>query len=293
MNFYDHKVGDEKDIEMLTQNARLNNGKVLDYASGIVNDKWKGWRQYSHGGADAGYRTFVSVFPDLKMGFIVFSNIGEFNTGQKAHEMADLFIKDTTAQKEVAKNDKRDSAAAILKDTLTMKKFVGNYISDAGLPVDFTLKNGQIHYEVFEETNFLIRDSKDTFSIPQAPQIKFVFAQKGKDTTIDLITPDVLYHLQKYKKDTSQPDEVLKKYTGTYYSPELDCRYGIALKDHHLFLTNAKYDDAKLTLIGKDDLTNDNWWMNHLLMLRDSKNNISGFEVNSGRIMHLKFNKIE
>ena len=104
MNFYDHKVGDEKDIETLTQNARLNNGKVLDYASGIVNDKWKGWRQYSHGGADAGYRTFVSVFPDLKMGFIVFSNIGEFNTGQKAHQMADLFIKDTTAQMEVVKN---------------------------------------------------------------------------------------------------------------------------------------------------------------------------------------------
>ena len=174
-----------------------------------------------------------------------------------------------------------------------MKKFVGNYIGDAGLPVDITLKNDQIHYQVFDETNFLIRDSKDTFSIPEAPQIKFVFELKGKDTTVDLITPDVLYHLQKYKKDTAQSDEVLKKYIGTYYSPELDCRYGIVLKDHHLFLTNAKYDDAKLTLIGKDHLTNDTWWMNHLLMLRDSKNNITGFEVNSGRIMHLKFNKID
>jgi hypothetical protein len=78
-----------------------------------------------------------------------------------------------------------------------------------------------------------------------------------------------------------------------YYCPELDCKYGIVLKDHHLMLTNSKYNDAKLTLIGKDHLINDNWWINHLMMKRDSKNSIIGFEVNSGRVMHVRFNKIE
>ena len=102
-----------------------------------------------------------------------------------------------------------------------------------------------------------------------------------------------MFHLKKYIKDTSQTNEILKKYTGVYYCAELDCKYGIVLKDHHLILTNSKYNDAKLTLIGKDHLMNDNWWINHLMMKRDSKNNITGFEVNSGRIMHLKFNKIE
>ena len=78
-----------------------------------------------------------------------------------------------------------------------------------------------------------------------------------------------------------------------YYCPELDCKYGIVLKDHHLYLTNSKYNDAILTLFGKDNLMNDNWWIDHLLMKRDIKNNIIGFEVNSGRIMHLRFNKID
>ena len=113
------------------------------------------------------------------------------------------------------------------------------------------------------------------------------------ETQKKLFTPDQLYHLNKYIKDTSQSNEVLKKYTGIYYCPELDCKYGIVLKDHHLFLTNSKYNDAKLTLIGKDHLTDDNWWINHLMMKRDSKNNIIGFEVDSGRIIHLRFNKIE
>jgi CubicO group peptidase (beta-lactamase class C family) len=293
MNFFDHKVGDQKDIDMLTQKGKLNNGKELSYALGIASDTYNGWRQYSHGGGDAGYRTHVAVFPDLKMGFIVFSNLGDFNPGEKVYAIADFFIKDTAAKKEGIKKDQRDSTAAVLKDTLSIKKFTGNYIGEEGLPFSFDIRNSQLHYHIYNENNFLIKELKDTFSIPQAPEIKFIFGIKGKDTTVDLITPDQLVHLKKYIKDTSQTNEILKKYTGVYYCPELDCKYGIVLKDHHLILTNSKYNDAKLTLIGKDHLMNDNWWINHLMMKRDSKNNITGFEVNSGRIMHLKFNKIE
>jgi hypothetical protein len=101
-----------------------------------------------------------------------------------------------------------------------------------------------------------------------------------------------VYHIKKYIKDTVQTDAVLQSYTGTYYCAELDCKYGIVLKDHHLVLTNAKYDDAKLTLVNRDHLTNDNWWINHLMMVRNNKHIITGFEVNSGRIMHLKFAKM-
>jgi len=70
-------------------------------------------------------------------------------------------------------------------------------------------------------------------------------------------------------------------------------KYGIVVKDHQLMLTNAKYSDTRLTLVNSEHLTNDYWWINHLIMIRDNKNNITGFEVNAGRIMHLKFNKIK
>lgn len=292
MNFYTHKVGDQKDIDQLTEKGKLNNGKELSYALGIANDTWRGWRHYSHSGGDAGYRTYVTVFRDLKMGFIVFSNLGDFNPGQKAYAMAELFIKDTSSKKEEIKKDLRDSAAAVLKDTISIKKYMGHYISDDGLPFSFTLKNQQLHYQIFEESNFLIRDQKDSFSIPHAPEIKFVFNPTARNTTVDVITPDQVYHLNKYIKDTAQSIETLKKYTGTYYCPELDTKYGILLKEKQLFLTHFKYNDTKITLVGKDHLLNDHWWINHLMITRDAKKNITGFEVNSGRIMHLKFNKI-
>jgi len=293
MNFYDHKIGDQQDISMLTQKGKLNSGKELSYALGIVSDTYKGWRQFSHSGGDAGYRTHVAVFPDLKMGFIVFSNLGDINPSAKLYQMADIFIKDTTTKKEAVKAEKRDSVAAVLKDTVYMQKFVGSYIDESGLPFSFDIRNRKLYYKIYNQNNFLIKERNDTFSISDAPEIKFVFSTKAKDTLVDIFTPDQSYHLKKYVKDTSQPDEVLKAYTGVYYCPELDCKYGIILKDHQLMLTNDKYNDTKLTVVNNDHLTNDYWWINHLMMIRDATNDITGFEVNSGRIMHLKFNKIE
>ena len=293
MNFYSNKVGDQRDIDTLTLNGLLNNGKQLPYAMGIINSTWKGWRQYSHSGADAGYRTYISVFPDLKMGFLVFSNLSEINTAAKANEMAAIFINDSTATSKVPVSIAKDSNAAILKDTLQIKKFAGDYISEEGVQFSFDIKRNKLYYHNNMVVDFLLQKSKDSFSIPQVPGSSVVFGMYKKDTTVDINIADQSYHLVKFINDTAQSIEFLKKYEGIYYSRELDCKYGIVLKDRHLVLTNAKYNDAKLTLIGKDHLTTFSWWMNHLVIKRDRKNNIIGFEVNSGRIMHLLFNKIE
>jgi CubicO group peptidase (beta-lactamase class C family) len=293
MNFYDISVGDKNDIVNLTQKGKLNNSKELSYASGIVSDKYKGWRQFSHGGSDAGYRTFITIFPDLKMGFIVFSNLGDFNPSSKAYQMAELFIKDTTKLITSIKEEKRDSSAALLNDVLSLKNYLGDYISEEGIALNLEIKNAKLYYHTGNETQLLIRELDDTYSMFSEPDVKFKFSIQIKDTTLNVITTDENYHLKKYIKKASQEDQMLKVYTGVYYCPELDCRYCIVLKDHNLFLTNNKYNDTRLTLAGADHLLNDFWWMNHLLITRNKSNQITGFEVNSGRIMHLKFNKIE
>jgi CubicO group peptidase (beta-lactamase class C family) len=292
INFYDHKVGDQKDIDMLTQKGKLNSGKEINYALGISSDKHNGWKQFSHSGGDAGYRTFVSVFPDAKMGFIVFSNLGNFNPGDMANKMTDLFIKDTAKQMTADKEKKRDSAAAIIKNLSSLKNYPGDYISDEGVALAIEIKNSKLYYRVDDDSYLLMNDSKNTYSMFVAPDIKFDFSTNSKDTSIAITTPNELYRLKKYTKQIPS-DQTLQEYTGIYYCPELDCKYGIAVKDHHLVLTNNKYNDTPLTLAGTDHLMNDFWWMNHLMVRRDQSKKIIGFEVNSGRVMHLKFDKIQ
>lgn len=291
MNFYDQRVGDQKIIAQLAHKGKLNNGKELSYAAGIVVDKYKGWKQYSHGGADAGYRTFMSVFPDLKMGFIVFSNVGDFNTSAKARQMADLFVKDTAKIIAPLIKEKRDSTAALINDISPLKKYLGDYISEEGIALGLEIKNSRLYFRVGGESQVLIRDSVDVFSILNSPEVKFKFSIRLKDTTVTINTPGETYFLKKYTKIASP--NILQTFTGMYYSPELDCKYGIVLKDHQLFLTNNKYNDTKLTMAGPDHLLNDYWWINHIIVKRDHANQIIGFEVNSGRILHLQFNKIK
>src|SRR5436190_3343498 len=295
MNFYTHKVGDQKDIDRLTQKGKLNSGKELNYALGIASDTYNGWRQFSHGGADAGYRTYLTVFPDLKMGFAVFSNLGDFNPGGKVYDIVSLFITDTAKHNLVQAPKNIDSSKAVLKDTMAIKKFTGSYISDDGLQINFRLSDKKLYADAFGRTFLLTRGEKDSFSLFIDPGVKFLFSgHAAGDTTVFVaFSRDEKHLLKTYVPDTSQPDVLLRGYTGNYYCPELDCKYGIALKDHHLVLSNSKYNDTRLTLVGSDHLVNDFWWMNHLLIIRNSKKEITGFEVNNGRIMHLRFNKVE
>lgn len=290
MNFYDHKVGDQGTIDVLTRKAKLKGGQELNYALGIGSSDYKGWKLYSHDGADAGYRTSLSVFPDLKMGFIVFSNLDDIDVGRLVSSMADLFIIERKGQSTAIK---LDSSLAIVKDSSSLKKYLGDYICAEGLQVSFNLKNSRLYYQAFARDYLLKEISTDSFVNMVHPEYNFAFKIKGKDTLAEFTRNYRFHILKKYIPDSTRSDEVLQTYVGTYYCPELDCRYGIILKDHHLMLTNAKYNDTPLTLVGNDHLKNDFWWMDHLYILRDKKNHITGFDVNSDRIMHLRFNRID
>ncbi|MBA2500541.1 MAG: serine hydrolase [Chitinophagaceae bacterium] len=294
-NYYSPKAGDSKDIIQLTENGKLNSGKQISYALGIESDLYKGWRVFRHSGANAGYRTNISVLPDLKMGFLVFSNVGNFSSVAKTNEVADLFVIDTLRNETISANAATDSSLAILKDITMLKQVEGNYLSDAGLQLKFSIRNGKFYTEAFGQSYLLIQRQKDTFSLFNDPNIQFYFGKnfdKRKSGVIILPNQEP-QSIKKYSTNEVFNDTILKAYTGTYFSTELDCSFKIVLKDHQLLLTNNKYNDANLILVGKDNIIDKSEILSHLKILRNTNNKITGFEVNSGRFMHLKFHKIK
>lgn len=293
MNFYDPRAGNQRDIDLLTRRSRLNDSTELNYGLGIELMPYKGWRQFSHSGADAGYRSNISVFPDLKMGFIVLSNVADSDPTGKTNAIADMFISDTTLKNRSLKQEPLDSTRAILKDTLSIRKYLGNYMSEAGLPVSLKLKDKMLYYQLYEDSKLLVRDSSNTFLIYETPDIRFVLGMQQADTTIDIFSLKTYNHLTKYNLNRKLDNKFLKLYTGSYYSHELDTRYNIVLKDNQLWLTHSKYNRTRLFLINDDQLINDFWWMQNLRVLRNDKGIITGFEVNCGRINHLQFLKMD
>jgi CubicO group peptidase (beta-lactamase class C family) len=292
MNFYDHQVGTQQDIEQLTQKGKLNNGNESSYALGIGVGTFKGFKQYSHNGADAGYRTAVSVFPDLKMGFIVFSNLGDFEMN-KLNEITALFVKDTTKKVTDQANRMVDASSTDLKDIARAKGFSGNYIADDGDQLSFKLYKEKLYWERYGRMDVLLNLEKDSFQVVNAKDLKFLFNITATGDTLVKESWPGGRSLVKYASANNLTDKQLQAYAGMYYCPELDCKYGIVVKGTDLMLTNNKYEDTKLKLTSKDHLFSDYWWMGHLKIMRNSKKEIAGFEVSNGRVMHLQFDKLK
>jgi CubicO group peptidase (beta-lactamase class C family) len=290
MNFYDTRVGNQQSILQLTQKARLNDGTELNYAAGIISANYKGWKQYQHDGADAGYRTYITVFPELKTGIIVLSNLSEINAQEKASQIADLLISEKTAVPK-AEEKKRD-AKIPAAELPFIEKQQGDYFgNEVNMTMSLILKNDSLHGRMGTNEFLMTRESKNAYSIFYVPSIKFNFNQQSGDHDLTMNTPGDAYHFTRLPNKIQADDKSLLEYTGIYYSPELDCTYKIVLKDHQLYLINSKYNDTKLTLFGPDHLLNDTWYMKHLLVTRDKSKQITGFEVDSWRVMHLKFVK--
>lgn len=291
-NFFKPVAGTSADITQLVQNGKLNDGTELGYALGIMSDKYKGYRQYSHSGGDAGFRTFFTVFPELKLGFMVFSNLGEVNTYEKAYQLADLFIRDTTTAKP-AVIAAVDTNKAIIKNINAIKKFTGDFVSDEGAQFSFVLRNNKLYWQRYGSDDLLYPGLKDSFVVAKSPDVKFVFSTTAdKRIIVNQYWPGNQRLLEHSVTDSILTPKKMQAYVGVYYCPELDCKYAIEIKDSSLVLTNRKYSDSNLKLVGDNHFFTDYWWMRHLKTITDGKKNITGFEVNDGRVMYLRFNKL-
>jgi CubicO group peptidase (beta-lactamase class C family) len=287
-SLYVPKQGDQETVRILTTKLTLNSGERLSYGCGIIVSTYKGWKQYAHGGSDAGFRTHMAVFPEMKMGFVVLSNVGDFDSDSKVHALADLFIEEKKIE---PKSGFETSQPKMLTDTLALAKLAGDYIGDDGLPLSFEQKGAELYYHLFDQTALLQQESTNSFSLGGADHVRFIFKTNGDGTTVVVKAADQFYHLEKYKKNVAQTAQALKLYLGTYHSPELDYKYEIVIRNGQLFITSPKYN-SPITFLNADHLLNENWWMSHLTMLRNTKNDITGFEVNAFGVKHLKFYKI-
>lgn len=288
MNFYQTRAGTPADIARLTETTPLNNGKLNNYAHGIIVSEQAGWRKYSHSGSDAGYRSFISVFPELRMGFVLLSNVAEFQSGAMADALSRIFIPEKGA--EGPSRIGPDSSRAHFADAAWLKRVAGHYASDDGLHVELVPKGNNLFIRIGSDERMMAGRPDDTLGVLAIPDIRLVVHKNGKD--ISFLHGGETTFLVRQPESPHTAAE-LRTYTGRYYCPELDVTYNIELRGNQLYMTHHKYNDTPVRLIGKDHLFPAQYrWMGHLLVLRDAKGSITGFEVNHNRIQHLWFDKL-
>lgn len=292
MNFESPKVGNSKIIEQLNTLAVLNNGETFGGAYGQFVDQYKGLNQIQHGGADAGYRTYLGRFPDQKFAVVVFSNFANSNPGGLALQVADLYLKDKQTIAESI--EPTEVPASITLSTEVLNTFTGDYWNEVeSYSRKIYIKNDTLHYSRGEgNVSLLVPIDNTTFQMLDVPSdLKVKFEnENGQKKMIVSMNNENPSTFENYIP-TSYSTNELQQFTGTFYSEELSTAYSIVVKDDKLIVTHPRHSDFAITPIKKDLFSGDPWFFGLIQFERNTSNVITGMKVSSGRVSGLYFQK--
>jgi CubicO group peptidase (beta-lactamase class C family) len=93
-NAADQKVGDAEFLRLELTPGRFNDGKPHDYAMGLYIRSFMGLREVSHSGSTAGYRAYLTRYPQQHVSVAVLCNASSATAERYAHAVAELYLGD-------------------------------------------------------------------------------------------------------------------------------------------------------------------------------------------------------
>lgn len=183
-NFEKVKVGNPNIMKIMESRYVLNNGDTIDYAFGQVAGKYKGLTTWSHGGADAGYRTFLLRFPEQHYSISVFSNDASFPVGDLAYQVADLYLKDQLKEQSKPPAQQQNPPPAETPfdpSTVKLQDYAGAYFSpELETTYWFEVKNDTLVSHHQRHDDMQLKPTKtDGFNIGILGNLEF-YRDKGK-----------------------------------------------------------------------------------------------------------------
>jgi CubicO group peptidase (beta-lactamase class C family) len=289
-NFSNIKIGDSTIINKMNKLAVLNNGETFGGALGQFVGQYKGLNEIQHGGADAGYRSYLTRFPDENFSVIVLSNSAELNASSTAHKVVDIYLKDKL-EKEAVKEGKSTKTDFVVSADI-LSTYVGNF-ELPGFEIEITESNGQLYGTPAGVAGALLIPSSTT-----------KFKVDGVEATVEFI-PNGGENIKSFKlSQNGQTMEAvranifdktavnLSDFSGEFYSEELSTTYSFTMVDGKLTAKHSRLSDFGLDLIKEDVFRSDAWFFGQVEFVRDTNSIITGFKVSTGRVKNLYFKKI-
>ncbi len=278
-NFATGKVGGPEFAKTMETRARLNDGTGIGYALGLIIGEYRASREVAHGGATAGYRTYLARYTDAGVSIALLCNAGSADSMRLARRVADLFVRDAGP----SPVEPRDPNA------LTMDKLVGLYRSVATGEVIRIMANDARLFAGFSgETDlgpparneYRTGSTRYIFEIDPRTSIVRMQRQTGKQPPVRFIK------VSEFKPTAAR----LKDFAGAYFSGELRAQHVVSVREGKLFVRVAPQPETELVPLDEDAFRAvDGSWQ--LTFTRNRNGRIDGYTVFTGRIRHLRFER--
>ena len=280
---------------MMTQQGILNNGEVLDYASGLNIREYKGLKTISHGGSFVGFRAEFVRFPEQHVSIAIFANRADANPTRMAYQVADILLKENFATSKIENSNMKDdtSQKIVQLTTSELERFSGNYWnSESSLARKIYVKNDTLRY---------FRSARSESTLVPVSENEFKMLNVGSDVIVKFYNDDQGNKVMSFSQNDSEPSiskeyqpkdyssTALLDFEGMYYSKELAVNFILKVKNDALTLY---INDVEVTPL-KEIMTN-LFNLNGYGTIQFSTNDngeISTFRLAAGRVNNLIFEK--
>ncbi len=282
-NFDTGTVGGGTLAASLLERGVLNDGTPIDYAFGMTHGVYRGVPIVGHGGADAGYRADFVRFPGQRLGVATFCNHAAANPGALARRAAEIFLPDGLLTPAPAPPGPDDSAEVPLPPE-RLTRIAGLYWNEKYSVVRrFVLDAGRLHFLLGGQRIPLKSLGAGAFVMTASPWIRLSFTEKPAGGVQLKAEQDLeLIRMEPFEPTQKQ----LEEYVGVYRSDEMDAVFRISMKDNRLQLLRTKLAASSIDPLFKDTFQIPAFAMH---FSRDSAGRVIGFQLEGGRILHLKF----
>ena len=295
MNFSNMKVGDSTIINKMNKPAILNNGKAFGGALGQFVGEYKGLKEIQHGGADAGFRSYLTRFPDENFSVAVFSNSAEFDAGRLAHKVVDIYLKDRIKVEPTKKGVEKESASeviAVAQNVLTT--YVGDFELQPGFIISISLNDGQLSGKATGQPVVSLTPLSITEFKVEGVEAKIAFIpNEGKNTKLIKLHQGGQIMDAPRIKEFDKTIVNLSDFSGDFYSEELTTTYNFTIVNDILVAKHSRLSDFNLNPMKKDMFTGEAWFFGQVEFIRDSNDVITGCKVSNGRVRNIYFEKVK
>jgi CubicO group peptidase (beta-lactamase class C family) len=264
-------------VSALETRGVLNDGRKIAYALGLVVDTYKGLKDVSHGGATAGYQTFLARYPDNKVSVGVMCNGTSPSAGLIAANITDEIF---GPYPETAKTE----PAKISEDEL--KRFVGIWRSEkTHAPARFNIDNGVPRWS----GGRLVPMGGGQFSAG-GNQLRFTFDKEGKPVSAETVDSDGEVRRFVRETDWTPTPEDLASFKGDWFSEEAGATFTVAVDGGKLFIKQRPATSLGMQPIYKDHFDVQGYvvWFT-----REKNGKVNGMHVGASRMRDMPFVRVK
>jgi len=264
-------------VEALETTGVLNDGRKISYALGVTVTNENGHRKVSHGGSTAGYQTFLSRYPDLKLSIAVMCNGASRNPAALERDIFNEIAGPFPVPKP--------------PDTIELKpeelqKYVALWRNEkTHLPERTVIENGALRLA----GQAVLRPLRDGSFLGGSAKIRFQMGTNGKPISVEVDTGEAVNRYIAEMQWTPTPDE-LKSFAGVWHSDEAGASFTIVVENDKAFFVQRPTTRLLLRPQFKDHFSIGPGQV--IWVTRDANGQITKLHYGASRMRNMPFERV-